>query len=282
MTGAVRRWTAGPTWTGRVRPYLAMLSAGRRTATAYPAALAAAAAGAALTMVVVVSLWSAVFAGRGGAETGGYTAREMSTYLVAANLLAVLLANQVDERLAGEVYRGDHVVGMVRPVGYLSTHTALAIPYVLVRLAVVAVPLGVCAVLLLDLQAPTVGGVLLFVLGAVLGTALAIAVNLLVGMAGFVTANTWGVRYLAGTVQAFLSGQLLALDLLPSPVRGVVEALPFAAMVSTPARLLLGRYDRPLGAVALLLTQAGWLAVLAIAGRLAWRAASAAGTAVGG
>jgi ABC-2 type transport system permease protein len=273
---------AGRSPAPRPGPYLSMFGAGWRTATAYPVALVAAAGSVALSLALQLALWSAVFDARAGAATGGYSAPELSTYLVAANLLAVLLANQSDERLGGEVYRGDHVVGMVRPVGYLAGHAALGLAHVLVRLSMVAVPLAVASALLLDLRVPGPAGVALFLPSAALATALGLAFNLMVGMAGFVTTNTWGTRYLASTVTMFLSGQLVPLALLPAGARHVVEALPFAAMVSMPVRLLLGRYDGVAGALALLGAQAGWLLLLAAGCRVAWSAATRYGTVVGG
>jgi ABC-2 type transport system permease protein len=259
-----------------------MVGAGLRTATAYPSAIIATAVSGALSLSVLVALWSAIYAQRSGAAVGGYSLAEMSTYLVASNLLAVLLANQADERLAGEIYRGDHVVGMVRPVGYLFSHAALALPYVLVRLTLVAVPLAAGAALILDLNAPRPMSAVLFIVSAALSTLLAIASNLLVGMAGFVTTSTWGVRYLAATLTAFLSGQLVPLAFFPPGFRGIVEALPYAAMISVPVRLLLGDYRGFAGAAELLGTQALWLGLLGVACRYGWRAASAAGTIAGG
>lgn len=265
-----------------LRPYTAMLGAGLRTATAYPSAILATAASSALSLSVLVALWSAVYAQRSGAPVGGYSSAELATYLVASNLLAVLLANQADDRLAGEIYRGDHVVGMVRPVGYLFSHAALALPYVLVRLGLVSAPLAAVAGLVLDLRAPHPAGVALFVVSATLSTLLAITLNLLVGMAGFVTTSTWGVRYLSATLTAFLSGQLVPLAFFPPGLRRVVDLLPFAGMISTPVRLLLGRYDGLAGAAALLGGQMLWLAALAALCRYGWRAAAAAGTVAGG
>lgn len=266
----------------RIGPYGAMAGAGLRTATAYPSAIVANAVSSALSLSVLVALWSAVYAQRSGAPVGGYTFAEMSTYLVASNLLAVLLSNQADDRLAGEIYRGDHVVGMIRPVGYLFSHTALAVPYVLVRLGFVSLPLAVLAAFVLDLRMPHLAGIAMFVLSAAMSTLLAIAMNLLVGMAGFVTTSTWGVRYLSATLTAFLSGQLVPLAFFPAGLRRVIDLLPFAAMISAPVRILLGRYDGSGGAATLLATQFLWLGLLGVACRYVWRVASAAGTIAGG
>jgi ABC-2 type transport system permease protein len=266
----------------RTGPYAAVLGAGVRTEAAYRSSLVATAVGTALSVTVLASVWSAVFDARGGRPAAGFTEPDLILYLVAANLLAVALRNEADVRLAGEVYRGDHVTGMVRPVGYLGTHAALGAAVVLVRVGLVAVPLALPAVLLLDLRAPAPGDLLLGLVSAVLAAGLAITANLLVGMAGFVTTNTWGVRYLYTTLAAGLSGQLIPLDLIPDRLRPGIEALPFASMVHTPTTLLLGRYDGAGGALLLLAVQVGWLAALALAARVAWRGATRVGTVAGG
>jgi ABC-2 type transport system permease protein len=266
----------------RLSPYRAALGAGWRAETAYRAPLVADALSTTLMIVLLVSIWRAVYAARGGEPAGGYTAAEMTTYLVAANLLALLLGSGVDGRLDQEIQRGDHLSGLIRPVSYPVAHAALGLASVSVRVACVGLPLLLLAAVTLDLAAPRPAGVLLCLLSAALATALAIAVRLSVGMVGLVTVNSWGARHLYNNVQVALSGQVVALELLPGGLRPVVEALPFASMVSTPARLLLGRYDGAAEAAGLLGRQAGWLLAATAVAALVWRVVRRSATAVGG
>jgi ABC-2 type transport system permease protein len=129
---------------------------------------------------VQLSVWHAVYAGRDG--VGSYQPAEMTTYLVAGNLLAVLLANQIDDTLAADIYRGDYVVGMLRPISFLGAHAASAVPQVLIRLLLVTVPILVLAAIAVPLVAPTPEGLRGFLLSAGLAAVLGVLLNLIVGL----------------------------------------------------------------------------------------------------
>lgn len=262
--------------------YSTLVAAGWGTQTTYRTALVASAVSASLTLLTLVSVWTTVYTDNDSSAGADYTVSSMTTYLVAANLLGLLMVNEVDVRLGGEVYRGDHIIGLVRPIGYLLSHAALGLGTVLARLTIVAVPLGLVAAVTLPLAVPSVGDTVFALIAAVLAGALAITVNLMLGLAGFVTANTWGVRYLYGSLQLALSGQVVAIDLLPERLASVIAALPFASMISTPVRILLGRYDGPGQLATLLGQQLLWIGVGATLVALAWRSADGRATAVGG
>ncbi|MDT0317650.1 ABC transporter permease [Streptomyces millisiae] len=263
----------------RARGYGALLGAGWRTALAYRGALLLTALTTALSLVVQLAVWQAVYAEQ--REIADYDVTGMTTYLLAGNLLAVLLSNRVDDTLSGDIYRGDHVTGMLRPIGFLGTHAAIALPYLAVRLLLVVAPLLLCALGTVPLAAPAPAGLAWFLPAALLATTLGILLNLLVGLAGFVTTSTWGVRYLKGTVVAFCSGQLVPLELMPAAARSTLEWLPFTAMVATPVRLLLGRVEGAAawGALGLQLL---WTALGVLACALAWRTALRRGEVSGG
>ncbi|TDC63741.1 ABC transporter permease [Streptomyces hainanensis] len=261
------------------RGYGALLGAGWRTALTYRGALLLTALTTAFSLVIQLAVWQAVYANQ--REIADYDVSTMTTYLLAGNLLAVLLSNRVDDTLAGDIYRGDHITGMLRPIGFLGTHAAVALPYLAVRLLLVVAPLLVCAAGAFTLAAPGLAGLAWFVPAALLATTLGILLNLLVGLVGFVTTSTWGVRYLKGTVVAFCSGQLVPLELMPDATRRVLECLPFTAMVATPVRLLIGRLEGT-AAWQAVGVQLLWTALGLLACGAAWRAALRRGEVNGG
>ena len=67
-----------------------------------------------------------------------------------------------------------------------------------------------------------------------------------------------------------LSGYLIPLDLFPPAVRSISLALPFRFQLSYPVELMLGRWTRG-EALELLGAQWAYVAVFAIATRVAWR-----------
>ncbi len=218
-----------------------------------------------------VFLWRAVYAGRSGGLPGGYDLPALTTYVLLAQMLALLQANRVDEEVAGEVQRGDIAVSLLRPVNYPLARFAAGLPVSLANAGMVAVPVVLLYSLLLPLTAPTWAGGLLFVLSAAFSLVIGFGVNLLVGLAGFLTTNIWGIRIVKDSVVAFFAGQVVPLALMPGPLAAVAHALPFQGMVDGPLRLLLGHYHGPAEAAGILAGQAAWAGVLAGLAALAWR-----------
>ncbi|MFF4579742.1 ABC transporter permease [Streptomyces sp. NPDC001389] len=222
---------------------------------------------------VQVFLWRAVSAGREGGLLGGYDLPRLTTYVLMAQVLGLMQANRVDEEVSGEVQRGDIAVSLLRPVSYPLARFAAGLPVSLTNATLVAVPVVLLYALLMPLTAPTWTGALLFACSACLSLVIGFGVNLLVGLAGFVTTNIWGVRIVKDSVVAFFAGQVVPLALLPGPLAAVAHALPFQGMVDSPLRLLLGRYDDPLDAAGILAVQLAWAVALSALAALAWRGA---------
>ncbi|MFC8175182.1 ABC transporter permease [Streptomyces sp. NPDC057325] len=229
-----------------------------------------AAAGAAVT----VFLWRAVYAGSPGPGPGGFTPASITTYLVVAQVLAVVHANRVDDEVAAEVYRGDIAVMLVRPVSYPLVRFAACLPVIAANALLVGVPLLVLFSVLVPLTVPTPVDAALFALSTAFSAVIAFCVNLLTGMAGFVTTNTWGVRMVKQGTVAFFAGQMVPLSLLPVPLHTLAMVLPFRAMADGPLTLLLGRYEGAGGACAVLGHQLGWTVGLVLLCAVLWRRAT--------
>lgn len=222
---------------------------------------------------VQVFLWRAVYAGSAGGLLGGYDLPQLTTYVLLAQVLGLMQANRVDEEVSGEVQRGDIAVSLLRPVSYPLTRFAAGLPVSLTNATLVAVPVVLAYALLMPLAKPSWIGAVLFGCSAALSLVIGFAVNLVVGLAGFVTTNTWGVRIVKDSVVAFFAGQVVPLALLPGPLAALARLLPFQGMVDSPLRLLLGRYDGPLDAVGILAVQVLWAVVLSALSALAWNRA---------
>jgi ABC-2 type transport system permease protein len=78
-----------------------------------------------------------------------------------------------------------------------------------------------------------------------------------VGMVGFWFLEVTSLLYIVMTLNFFISGQMLPLDLLPQPWAGLLKALPFQYMAYFPAVVFLGKVR-------------GQALALALLGQLAW------------
>jgi ABC-2 type transport system permease protein len=89
-------------------------------------------------------------------------------------------------------------------------------------------------------------------------------------MAGFWFLEVTSLLYIVNTVNFFVSGQMLPLDVLGEPWAGLLKALPFKYMAYFPAVVFLGKvqgWDLVWGLVA----EAGWAAFFIVLSRLFYR-----------
>ncbi|MFF9818689.1 ABC transporter permease [Streptomyces sp. NPDC014006] len=257
----------------RVGHYLPFATSGLQSLLQYRSTFLTTGVTAAAGAAVTVFLWRAVYAeSPHGGGPGGFTTEGITTYLLMAQVLQVLHANRVDDEVAAEVYRGDVAVMLVRPVSYPVVRFFACLPVVAANAVLVGLPVLALFPLLVPLTVPRPVDALLFLVSTVLSVLLAFLVNLLTGMTGFVTTNTWGVRMVKQSVVAFFAGQLVPLALMPGPLAAVASVLPFRGMVDGPLTLLLGRYDGIAGAADVLARQIGWVAGLTLIGAALWRA----------
>ncbi|MFF9587387.1 ABC transporter permease [Streptomyces achromogenes] len=276
VNASLRRERTSPTSlspASRARRYLPFATGGLQSLLQYRSTFVTTGITAAAGAAITVFLWRAVYADAPpGGGPGGFTSESITTYLLVAQVLQILHANRVDDEVAAEVYRGDVAVMLVRPVSYPVMRFFACLPVVAANAVLVGVPVLALFALLVPLTTPRPVDVVLFAVSTALSVLLAFLVNLLTGMTGFVTTNTWGVRMVKQSVVAFFAGQLVPLALMPGPLSALASALPFRGMVDGPLTLLLGRYDGVAGAVDVLARQIGWTAGLTLLAGVLWRA----------
>lgn len=265
-----------------MRVYLSLFIATFRSTVAYKSAVFAGMFATVVSIGILVSLWSRVLVETGRGSIKDFDLPAVTTYFVCGNLFALLLQNEVDTRVAGEIYRGDHICALVRPIDYRRGHLVLGMAVIASRALVLALPLLLVAAVVLPMTSPLPGDLLLGLVSLILALAIALNANLLLGLVGFATSNTWGVRYIYGSLLTALSGQVVPLSLLPSLIRRLLECLPFAAMISMPMQVLQHRYASRSHLLIILSVQLTWVVVLNLIGRFAWKRLHTQAQAVGG
>ena len=115
---------------------------------------------------------------------------------------------------------------------------------------------------------PDVYTFVIFLASAALAMGVIAAFSMLVYVTVIYTMSFRGMRLIFSNLVSFLSGAVVPLPFFPSPVRAVVDLLPFASMQNMPLRIYCGNIAGA-GAVEGMALQVFWLAVLTIAGRFA-------------
>ncbi|WP_432050808.1 ABC transporter permease [Verrucosispora sp. NA02020] len=255
----------------RLRRYLPFAVSGLQATLQYRASFFVSLATTATSTAVVVFLWRAVYAASPDTGPGGFGIEGITTYLIAAQVLGVLHANQVDSEIGQDILRGDIAVALIRPVSYPVMRIFTALPVLITNLLMVGLPTLLIFAVLFPLQSPAPVDLLLFLAAVPSSVVIAFSLNMLVGLCGIVTTNIWGIRIVKESVVVFFAGQLVPLDLMPAPLAAAASVLPFQSMVYAPVRLLTGRYDGASDAAVVLAGQVAWAVLLASACAVLWR-----------
>ena len=257
--------------TADLAKYAAVFDVTLRTQFAYAGELALRTTFLVIILFVFLQLWRATFAAEGAETIVGLTIAQMIWYLAITEAI-ITSRGRVSAAIDGEVRSGEIAYRLVRPYGYPGYHLAqhageralrftlnLAVGSALALLYVGPVPLA---------WAGLIAGAVVALVGLLLDFAASFAIGLL----AFWIEDTSSVQLIYSRFMMLLGGMLLPLDVFPEPLRSIATALPFSTMLYAPARLSLVGGD-PAWLIDLLLRQAAWLVLIALATWLLYRAA---------
>lgn len=197
-----------------------------------------------LPMVTTILLWRAIYAGSGQASLAGFRYREMIAYLLLTHISRMFSSMPgLAGGVAREVREGTVKRYMIQPmdmIGYLLAYrVAHKITYIIMSFIPYALLFGVCHSYFDGFPGPAT------LAGYALALAIAFGVGFFfeasVGMVGFWFLEVTSLLYIVMTLNFFISGHMLPLDLLPQPWSGLLKILPFQYMAYFPAVVFLGK-----------------------------------------
>ncbi len=180
-----------------------------------------------LPMVTTILLWQAIYAGK--TQLAGFTEREMIAYLLLTNISRMFSSMPgLAGGIAREVREGTIKRYLVQPIdmiGYLLVYRAAhKVTYIIMSFIPYALVFGVCHSFFDGFpDALTMGA---FVLSLLLSFLVGFFFEASVGMVGFWFLEVTSLLYIVMTLNFFISGHMLPLDLLPWPWAGLLKALP--------------------------------------------------------
>jgi len=197
-----------------------------------------------LPIVTTVLLWKAVYDGSGQQELGGFRYREMIAYLLLTNISRMFSSMPgLAAGVAREVREGTLKRYLIQPldlVGFLmASRVAHKVAYITMSFLPYAGLFYVCRGYFdgfpdaLTLAAYALSLVLAFLVG--------FGFEACVGMVGFWFLEVTSLLYIVMTLNFFISGHMLPLDLLPQPWAGILKVLPFQYMAYFPAVVFQGK-----------------------------------------
>jgi len=233
-----------------------------------------------LPIVTQVFLWTAVFAATSRTDIAGYSRNDIVAYYL---LTMVTRAFSSMPGLAGGISRsvrdGSVKKYLVQPVDYVAYLLAARIAHKLVYYLVAAAPFAFIFYLCRGYFPPPPDAVTIaaFLLSLVLSFLLGFFMEATLGMLGFWFLEVSSIIFAYMLVQYLLSGHMFPIDMLADIPTGVgsltaadlVRWLPFEYTAYFPAAVWLGKIRGPDLARDLAI-EAAWVAVMAVACRIAW------------
>ena len=213
-----------------------------------------------LPLITTILLWKAIYEGSGKASLAGFRYREMIAYLLLTHISRMFSSMPgLAGGIARDVREGTLKHYLIQPVNMipylLSYRVAHKVAYITMSLLPYAILFFLCRGYFdgfpdpLTLAAYAVSLVLAFLVGFFFEAS--------VGMVGFWFLEVTSLLYIVMTLNFFISGHMLPLDLLPQPWAGILKALPFQYMAYFPAVVFLRKIT-------------GWELVLHLLLELGW------------
>ncbi len=216
-----------------------------------------------LPIVTTILLWRAIYEGSGQTELGGFQYREMVAYLLLTNISRMFSSMPgLAAGIAREVREGTLKRYLVQPldlVGYLlASRIAHKVAYISMAFLPYAGLFYVCRGYFDGF--PDATTLAAYALSLILAFLVGFFFEATVGMVGFWFLEVTSILYIVMTLNYFISGHMLPLDLLPQPWATILKVLPFQYMAYFPAVIFLGKIQ-------------GWSLVMHLALELFWAVA---------
>ena len=218
-------------------------------------------------------IWKAIFEARGpGAEIGGLTLAQLTTYLAVGYMARSAYFTNLDSEIAGKFQNGDVALDLMKPISPLGQWLALATGECAFRVLFFALPMACVLVPVFGVTAPAGDGWWQFPALFLLAFLINHELNVATGIACFFLEDVTALTSLKRNLLMLLSGLMVPLHFLPDAVAAAVSWLPFAVISYWPVMAWVGElgvHGHP-GFLHIAALGLGWLAVLHLGNRALW------------
>ncbi|WP_406695004.1 ABC-2 family transporter protein [Singulisphaera sp. Ch08] len=197
-----------------------------------------------LPMITTILLWRAIYEGSGESTLAGFSYREMIAYLLLTNISRMFSSMPgLAGGIARDIREGTLKRYMLQPVdmiGYLLCYRmAHKAAYIVTSFLPYALLFYLCRNYFDGF--PDALTMAAFALSLVMGFLVGFFFEASVGTVGFWFLEVTSLLYIVMTLNFFISGHMLPLDLLPEPWSTILKALPFQYLAYFPAVVFLGK-----------------------------------------
>lgn len=197
-----------------------------------------------LPIITTVLLWKAIYDGSGQTQLGGFQYREMIAYLLLTNISRMFSSMPgLAGGIARDVREGTLKRYLLQPLDLLGFMLSSRVAHKVAYITMSFLPYALLFYLCRDYfdGFPDATTLAAYALSLVLSFLVGFYFEASVGMVGFWFLEVTSVLYIVMTLNFFISGHMLPLDLLPQPWAGILKALPFQYMAYFPAVVFQGK-----------------------------------------
>jgi ABC-2 type transport system permease protein len=197
-----------------------------------------------LPMITTILLWQAIYTGSGQSRLAGYDYHEMIAYLLLTHISRMFSSMPgLAGGIAREIREGTMKRYLIQPIDMLGSlflyRIAHKVTYIIMSFIPYALLFFVCRSFFDHF--PDLQTLAAFAVSLVLSFLVGFFFEASVGMVGFWFLEVTSLLYIVMTLNFFISGHMLPLDLLPQPWSWLLLALPFQYMAYFPAAVFLGK-----------------------------------------
>jgi len=236
-----------------------------------------------IPLVATISLWRAIYDGK-GADVAGYSIAQMISYYLVVTIVDSLTAvNEDDWQIATDIKDGNISQFLLKPIDYLAYRLCLFGAGRLIYTAVAFLPVTLFILyqrkyFVLPADGATMGW---FVLSLVMTGLLQFFLSYTMALLAFWVLEVSTFIFIVFAFEYIAGGHLFPLDILPPALLKVLYCTPFPYQLFFPVHIYLGRVT---GAALYqgLAVQAAWVIAAYLLARLVWSRGIKKYSAVGG
>jgi|SRR5208283_4975419 len=205
-----------------------------------------------LPVVTTILLWRAIYAGAAPGDSddpsrvqlAGYRYREMIAYLLLVHISRMFSSMPgLASGIARDIRDGSLKKYLLQPIDMLAYLVSYRAAHKAAYIVTSALPYGLlfffCRGYFDGL--PDAGTLAAYVASLLLGFLIGFFLESSIGMIGFWFLEVASLLYVINTLNYFISGQMLPLDLLPTWAAVPLKAMPFQYLAYFPAAVFLGK-----------------------------------------
>ena len=226
-----------------------------------------------ISSLIVVFLWLAIYRSAGSGLIGGYSVKEMVTYLLGAGLINTFILTTAENPETSEsIQDGTLSTMLIKPISpygiwFMRDLGSKAFLFLLGLLGYMCV-----FFFFRDYVLPpsSPGYFLLFLLSMILAAILQFLLFEVLSLLAFWLENTFGIRFTMRVIMEVVGGAIIPVSFFPEILQEIFLLLPFPYLIYLPMRIYLGKI--PIGEVPLeLLTTGVWIMGLAVLNVMTWK-----------